>query len=251
MKQQTGNSHSGTVLPRCSYLSPSGRRCSLPICSSHPTRCFTHKPVVLSPDQLLAAELSKAAGELATPADVNRVLGKIFLALLEDRISLKKAGTLGFLGQMILRADREIAFHEIADRRSGKIPVIFDLPRPIRDDPAPDPQTSPDPAHPLTNTVSLTDPAHPSPAQTATPTANPSAPAAPDPQPSKTAPPPPPPKPVDYNHFFPFDPSLPPGSQDPRKNIPPPDEAELRRREYRRGFRPSRHGPMSKRWQGG
>jgi len=43
-----------------------------------------------------------------------------------------------------------------------------------------------------------------------------------------------------YNHFYPFDPSLPPGLQDPRKNIPPPDAAECRARERRRGILPPR-----------
>ena len=51
----------------------------------------------------------------------------------------------------------------------------------------------------------------------------------------------PPPKPFDYNHFYPWDPTLPTGAQNPRLNIPPPDQAELARRNRRfnrvHGFR--------------
>ncbi len=48
------------------------------------------------------------------------MLGKIFMALLQDRLSLRKAGTLGFLGQMLLRSQREVAFHKKIEQEAAK-----------------------------------------------------------------------------------------------------------------------------------
>jgi hypothetical protein len=47
---------------------------------------------------------------------------------------------------------------------------------------------------------------------------------------------------ADLNHFYPRDPTLRPGLQQPRHTNPPPDEEELRWRELSR-----RHAPSSRR----
>jgi hypothetical protein len=148
MKLNLFSSPQKSALPRCAHLSPAGRQCTQPVCSSDPDYCFTHKPKLPptpSPESLLAADLTQAAGSLNSPEDVNRVLTKIFLALIEDRISVKKAGILTYLAQNILRAQREIAFHQKLkadalrreeEAESNKSCMgTYEIPRPKRDGP--------------------------------------------------------------------------------------------------------------------
>jgi hypothetical protein len=148
MKLSLFSSPPKSALPRCAHLSPAGRQCTQPVCSSDPDYCFTHKPKLPpppSPESLLAADLTQAAGSLNSPEDVNRVLSKIFLALIEDRISVKKAGILTYLAQNILRAQREIAFHqklkddalrrEEEEESNKSCMGTYEIPRPYRDGP--------------------------------------------------------------------------------------------------------------------
>ena len=135
-------SSTAKIRERCHHLSTSGRRCSQPACSTHPTLCFTHKPKpqpLPSPDDTFLLELSEAASSLASPEDVERVLAKLFLALVEDRITREKAGTLGFLAQMLLRSQHEIAFHKKIEQAAAEKmrdeefrQIEWNIPRPIR-----------------------------------------------------------------------------------------------------------------------
>ena len=131
------------AFPRCAHLSPSGRRCSQPVCSSNPTFCFIHSPKPdddPAPDQAFQAELAQSAATLDSPADVRRILSKLFVAVLEDRIPLRKARLLNAMSHTLLRAHREIAYHQkLKDQNPYEEQDIFDVPRPIRDDPDPVP----------------------------------------------------------------------------------------------------------------
>ncbi len=107
---------------RCGYVTAHGRRCR-GLAAGDGKYCVAHGKAggpkgphlhLETPEEALQAELTEAAGNLDSPEAVSRVLGKIFMALLQDRLSLRKAGTLGFLGQMLLRSQREIAFHRKA-----------------------------------------------------------------------------------------------------------------------------------------
>jgi hypothetical protein len=100
MKSSSKVSANPPLHDRCHHLSPAGRRCSQPACSSHPTLCFTHAPKPPSPEVAVAAELFEAAGSLETPEDVNHLLTKTVLAFIAGRLPLKKAGMIGFLGQI-------------------------------------------------------------------------------------------------------------------------------------------------------
>jgi hypothetical protein len=201
MKSSSELSPNPTLHDRCHHLSPSGRRCSQPACPSHPTLCFTHAPKSPSPEALIAAELSEAAGSLETPEDVNRLLTKTVLAFIAGRLPHKKAGMIGFLGQIILRTHREIVFHQNVDRDNH--PENYHLfpdeyckePKSITDSPAQDQNpTAPTSAQAVT----------PPPAATI------DAPVAPEP----TNTPPPeilaPEKIPDLSHFYPSDPLLDP-----------------------------------------
>jgi hypothetical protein len=51
----------------------------------------------------LAAEFASLSGKLNTVTDINHVLGKVFTALAEKRISHQAAATFGYLGQLLLQ----------------------------------------------------------------------------------------------------------------------------------------------------
>jgi hypothetical protein len=103
-----------TTNPRCAHRSPSGRQCSQPVCYSSPTFCHAHKPPAPAAEQIVAERLTRAAGSLDSPAEVHQALKEIFRALVAGQLSRERAGTLGFLAQMLLRSHREIAFYEKA-----------------------------------------------------------------------------------------------------------------------------------------
>lgn len=251
---QTSKSRT-TVSPRCSHLSPAGRRCSQPVCSSHPSLCFTHKPKLLSPEETILHELTKAAAKLSSPEDINRVLCKVFQALVQDRISLKKAGTLGFLAQTILRTQRDAVFHQKyahelelqeeelnpprvcgpwadeVDRkraeRSAAEAAAKASAQSAQSTAKPNeaslvlPELNSNQIEPVTSAVPQAIPmsigAVPN---NSTVTANPPKPSAKSAKPTK----PTPPNTPDLNHFYPWDPTLPKGRQDSVHNIPPPAE---------------------------
>jgi hypothetical protein len=52
----------------------------------------------------LAAEFASLSGKLNTVTDINHVLGKVFTALAEKRISHQTAETFGYLGQLLLQS---------------------------------------------------------------------------------------------------------------------------------------------------
>jgi hypothetical protein len=207
--------------------------------------CHSHAAHAKLDATTLAGELSLAAASLATPEDVHRVTAKIFLALCEDRISIKKAGMLSYLAQTLLRANREIAIHrkmemewkEIEEEKSGQYSRISEW------------SLRPDPSDPPS--VTLADTLKPESAILA-PAGLPAdsnqpldAPAPGNPPPQSPSPPSvstatqAPPRP-DLNHFFPIDLTLAPGLQDRHNNSPPPGPEELRRREPNRGRHASR-----------
>jgi len=78
--------------------------------------CPTHSRHDKLDAAVVAAELTEAANTLESPEDVNRLLSKTLLAFIAGRIPHKKAGMIGFLGQIILRTHREIVFHQNVDR---------------------------------------------------------------------------------------------------------------------------------------
>jgi hypothetical protein len=240
------------AFPRCEHRSPSGRQCSQPVCTSDPRFCGTHKP---TPDQLAAAELTEAAGTLSSPDEVHTFLMAVLLNSVRGRITPKEASVYSYLCQNLLRSLREIDhFHELQAEREerNRIPEDFgwSLPRPDRSD-YPEATTSNLVVHPTSIATESSLPATPaatSPAVSSTTLAPSAPPAATSASKSATSesstsftsstsltskiPAPP----FDPSHFYPIDPTLRRRSQNPDRNIPPPDEAECRRLAARRGL---------------
>jgi hypothetical protein len=248
MKRNVSSPNSDST-SRCIHSTSHGKRCRM-LTTPDSRYCHSHATHAKLDATTLAAELSLAAASLATPEDVHRALGKIFLALCDDRISLKKAGTLSYIAQMLLRSHREMAIHrkmemewkeiegQHAPLQPGETIRGWFIPSADRSDPAPPPTES---AAPSPQSDSGTPGETPTVSETAKPNSTNSASpeltaesSEPPKIPARKSPPPEnpphttisaatqaPPRP-DLNHLFPIDFTLPPGLQDHRKNIPPP-----------------------------
>jgi hypothetical protein len=82
-----------------------GRSCRMLRKKDHPTLCLFHareEQQLLESDKL-AAEFASLSGKLNTVTDINHVLGKVFIALAEKRISHQTADTFAYLGQLLLQ----------------------------------------------------------------------------------------------------------------------------------------------------
>ena len=257
-------SESKLAFPRCEHRSPSGRQCSQPVCTTDPQFCGTHKP---SSEQLTTAELTEAAGTLSSPDEVHRFLKAVLLNRVRGRITPKEASVYSYLCQNLLRSLREIDhFQQLQSERedlnrprrpstwnvpTGLRPVepglLWHLPRPDRSDPpeATTPNAVIDPTPVAADNVGAASGRLPLPAESPATTAVPvsgsstnssSSNETPSAKPPVSIIPPTPNPPFDPSHFYPLDPTLRRGSQNPDRNIPPPDEAECRRLAARRGL---------------
>ena len=243
MKFNLFKSEPKLAFPRCEHRSPSGRQCSQPVCSTDPRFCGTHKP---APEQLMAAELTEAAGTLSSPDEVHRFLKAVLLNRVRGRITPKEASVYSYLCQNLLRSLREIDhFNELqAEREERNRPpreFTWTLPRPDRSDPS-EPATT-ESTQPAAQTPQISasnsanaDKTNPTPAESATPVPAVAASSSESSTSSTSSPSKIPTPPFDPRHFYPIDPTLPRGSQNLDLNIPPPDEAECRRLAARRGL---------------
>jgi hypothetical protein len=236
-------SESNLAFPRCEHRSPSGRQCSQPVCTTDPQFCGTHKP---TSEQLTIAELTEAAGTLSSPGEIHTFLTAVTLNRIRGRITPKEASVYSYLCQNLLRSLREIDhFRQLESERKDRtcIPENFgwSLPRPDRSDPPELAAQIPEPSI-VNSTAAATPVPSPEIANSTLSESIPPTPAATTASPSKSftsstsltskiATPP-----FDPSHFYPLDPTLPRGSQDHSRNIPPLDEAECRRLAARRGL---------------
>ena len=121
--------------PRCVYRFPSGPRCRNSASPQHPQLCSAHlqhaaslpppsapePPEAPAFDPALAAELLAAAGDLSTPADVNRAMRGIFHAMVEHRLPPKEASILCYIAQTIPHSHRAMAYQEKLDAEAAAI----------------------------------------------------------------------------------------------------------------------------------
>jgi len=88
---------------KCLRQFTDGRSCRMLRKKGHPSFCIHHAREAeqqLESDKL-AAEFASLSGKLNTVTDINHVLGKVFTALAEKRISHQTADTFGYLGQLL------------------------------------------------------------------------------------------------------------------------------------------------------
>src|SRR5215472_7573375 len=129
-----------------------GRRCRMLRHRDHPGLCPFHsreERQALESERIGTELAASLTGHFLTASDINHVLGKVFTALAQDRISVKKAKALAYLAQLMLAslryAKQETKIHYSFDswqrmlRNSTKLP---DPPPPIDPWPADSPDHS-------------------------------------------------------------------------------------------------------------
>jgi hypothetical protein len=91
---------------KCLRQTSDGRSCRMLRKKDHPALCIFHarEEQQLLESEKLAAEFASLSGKLNTVTDINHVLGKVFAALAEKRISHQAAATFGYLGQLLLQS---------------------------------------------------------------------------------------------------------------------------------------------------
>ena len=91
---------------RCTFLFADGRQCPMRQAYSDSTLCPHHAKEELQRREAekLKAELAGLSGSLNSVTQISEVLGKVFNALAEGRISTRMANALGYLGQLMLQS---------------------------------------------------------------------------------------------------------------------------------------------------
>ncbi len=113
------NQNSGTsVTTRCQFPFSDGRCCRMLRSPHHPSFCAFHarQELQLLESQRLGGEISASLnGDFLTATDINHVLGKLFVAVAQDRIPPRKAAALAYLSQVLLSSlphvKQEFPFH--------------------------------------------------------------------------------------------------------------------------------------------
>ncbi|HEY2459577.1 MAG TPA: hypothetical protein VGI16_02165 [Candidatus Acidoferrum sp.] len=123
-----------TSNPRCLHRTAVGRRCRFH--ASHPAALYCPRHASLhpnSPDATdLAPELLGTLTEIETPEDTQRLLSKLFVLLVQDRVSLKKASVLTYILQQLLRTLTAIERQNQYLDENQPTTIILDVPRPYR-----------------------------------------------------------------------------------------------------------------------
>lgn len=152
------------------HLTKDGRRCQMPLAPDSPSLCAFHEraaaklaasqfrasqtlhtPIDGDPDHpvndpaetaVIAAELLAGAENLSTPASVNLFLGNLLRQVAHNRISRKNAIAMAYISQLLLnsisvmhRQARDAQIAALAAESAKPTKIIFDMPRPRRDDP--------------------------------------------------------------------------------------------------------------------
>ena len=127
-------------LPRCQHRTPSGRRCRFSVQDASTAFCQAHFGHHLENSDFadLERELFGDLKDIETAADINFVLANLFRLLAKNLIPTKRAAVLTYILQQLTRT-----LPEIARENKDAVPeIIMDMPRPIRDDPAPEARPS-------------------------------------------------------------------------------------------------------------
>jgi|HubBroStandDraft_5_1064220.scaffolds.fasta_scaffold154874_1 hypothetical protein len=98
------NSTTG-IAPRCQFQFSDDRCCRMLRSPAHRSFCAFHARQELQriESQRLGGEISASLhGDFLTATDINHVLGKLFIAVAQNRISLRKASNLTNLGKALL-----------------------------------------------------------------------------------------------------------------------------------------------------
>ena len=108
---------------RCKYLSETGRRCRLMAVSAGSGFCAAHERKKQADVTKLVTDLEEFADSFHTPEGISDVMFLLFFALLEGRITERKAGILTYMLQTALHAQRAIERKKKLE--VGKVDPLF------------------------------------------------------------------------------------------------------------------------------
>ena len=89
----------------CQFPFADGRRCRMLRLPGHPSLCIFHARAelqLLESDHLGTELAQTLTGDFMTATDVNHILGKLYTAFAQNRISPRNAATLAYIGQLLL-----------------------------------------------------------------------------------------------------------------------------------------------------
>src|ERR1700676_4388257 len=114
----TNENSSTGVATRCQFQFSDGRCCRMLRSPVHSSFCAFHarQELQLLESQRLGDEISASLnGDFLTATDINHVLGKLFIAVAQNRVPLRKAVALTYMGQVMLSSlphvKQEFPFH--------------------------------------------------------------------------------------------------------------------------------------------
>ena len=119
----------------CQFPFADGRLCRMLRAPGHASLCLFHArdEQQLRDAQAFGAQLAASfTGNFLTASDINHVLGKVFTALAQKRISQRNAATLAYIGQLLLHSiptvSRETKFVYSFERWQEMIDNAIHLP---------------------------------------------------------------------------------------------------------------------------
>jgi hypothetical protein len=101
----TNKNSSTGIATRCQFHFSDGRCCRMLRSPAHSFFCAFHarQQLQLLESQRLGDEISASLnGDFLTATDINHVMGKLFIAVAQDRVPLRKAAILTYMGQVML-----------------------------------------------------------------------------------------------------------------------------------------------------
>lgn len=116
---------------RCLFSTSDGRRCAMLRHESHPSLCLFHarEERQLLEAEKVAASLATFTGGLYTVNDVNQALAQLFRLVAANRIPSRTAGTLAYIGQLLLLSvpgvEREINMTRGRDGWQRLLSTVF------------------------------------------------------------------------------------------------------------------------------
>ncbi len=154
------NTNSGAgVTTRCQFQFSDGRGCRMLRSPLHSSFCAFHARQELQglESQRLGDEISASLnGDFLTATDINHVLGKLFRAVAQNRVPLRKAAVLTILGKTLLSSlahvKQEFPFHYKFDHWNE----VLDNAAPLSPPPSlPDSTSPPESLHELPDPDSI------------------------------------------------------------------------------------------------
>ncbi len=94
----------------CQHTDAEGRRCRMLLADGHPHLCLYHwRREEQDRDAIqIGAEIVGVFGEIRTATAVNHALARLFAALAQNRIPVRRAAVLGYIAQLLQHGLRSV-----------------------------------------------------------------------------------------------------------------------------------------------